>query len=226
MTSTTCPQTSASFPERRPLQHARERGGFEVRTRCWQGTKELKRGAASSEQPRHKRRGGRRARIWESDWQPWTHLVTTKIDTRIHQALNHISRGWELLYSRPLTARYPVYRFESSSCLLLLRLSTLGWPLSNLLPFTKLSGSRSNEGRKKKAKRLKSFDRPWWFNSEERGKKKARDSFSSSACVRRPVTIRIIILSFKTVVCSFTGCWKWNKYVRWGILNADFSCFF
>lgn len=51
MTSTTCPQTSASFPERRPLQHARERGGFEVRTRCWQNTKELKRGAASSERP-------------------------------------------------------------------------------------------------------------------------------------------------------------------------------
>lgn len=123
MTSTTCPQTSAPFSERRPLQHARERGGFEVRTRCWQSTKELKRGATSSEQPGTKGVGGwEDRRIQENDWQPWTHLVTTKIDTRIHQALNHISRGWELLYSCPLKAQYPVYCFESSSCLLLLHL--------------------------------------------------------------------------------------------------------
>lgn len=51
--------------------------------------------------------------------------MTTRINTRIHQALNHISWGWELLYSCPLKALYPFYCFESSSCLLLLLL----WPL-------------------------------------------------------------------------------------------------
>lgn len=47
--------------------------------------------------------------------QPWTHWMTKKINTRIHQASNHISWGWERLYSCPLEALCPFYCFESSS---------------------------------------------------------------------------------------------------------------
>lgn len=99
---------------------------------------------------------GIRGWIWKNNSHPWTHWVTTRINTRIHQASNHISWGWELLYSCPLNALCPFYCLESSSCLLLLLL----WPISNFLSFIKFHNSKPNEKRQVDCDWLL---RPWCF---------------------------------------------------------------
>lgn len=87
--------------------------------------------------------------IWKNDSQPWTHWATIRIDTGTHQALNHISWGWELLYSCPLRALHPLLQ------LWIFLLSTwtaflAPWPMSKLLPFIKLHNSGANEERWKR----------------------------------------------------------------------------
>lgn len=153
------------FPNCQPLQHLQTEfgDGFEVRTRSWQSTKELKRVYYWSCEAQW----GIRGWIWENDSQPWTHWVTTRINTRIHQALNHISWGWELLYSCPLKALYPFYCFESSSCLLLLLLWPLGqYPTSFLL----LSCTTVSPMRKRQSD-CDLFHWPWCFMFTPRSKK-------------------------------------------------------
>lgn len=104
--------------------------------------------------------------IWENDSQPWTHWATTRINTRIHQASNHISWGWEPLYSRPLNAlctalNLPLVYFYRFSVL---------WPISSFLSIIKLHNSKPNEKDKMKTVYLNNHCHLCLLNSQVKKK--------------------------------------------------------
>lgn len=139
MTSTTCPQTRMSFPNSQAIQHLLARFGdvFEGWTRSQQGTK----GAETGLLLEAWGTGAYKNWIWKNVSQPLTHWVTIRIDTGTHQALNHISWGWELLYScllRALHPLLPLWIFLLSAWTAFLA----PWPTSNLLAFIKLHKPR------------------------------------------------------------------------------------
>lgn len=135
------------FPNCQVLQHLLAKFGdmFEGWTRSQQRTKGAETGLLLEA-------WGTRAYkiwIWKNDSQPWTHWATIRIDTGTHQALNHISWGWELLYSCPLRALHPLLRlwiFLLSAWTAFLA----PWPMSKLLAFIKLHNSEANEERWKR----------------------------------------------------------------------------
>lgn len=90
------------FPNSQAIQHLLARFGdvFEGWTRSQQGTK----GAETGLLLEAWGTGAYKNWIWKNVSQPWTHWVTI----RTHQALNHISWGWELLYSCLLMAVHPL----------------------------------------------------------------------------------------------------------------------